>query len=121
MDPAKAEASDNIYRNYGLPAIVFFYLPSPKGDIMVNDPRMRQLAGIEAALRANTGGCQNAHPWIKPLWLEVQRLRKELESATKVEEVPQKTATEILKEKNEANKPKPRASRKSTKTKTKQD
>ena len=87
---------------------------------MVNDPRMRRLAGIEAALRANTGGCQNAHPWIKPLWLEVQRLRKELKSTTKVEEVPQKTATELLQEKNEANKSKPPASKKPTKTKTKQ-
>ena len=86
---------------------------------MVNDPRIRQLAGIESALRANTGGCQNAHPWIKPLWLEVQRLRKELESTKKVEEVPQKTASELLQEKNEANKSKPPASRKSTKTKTK--
>ena len=69
----------------------------------MNDPRLQQLKAIEAALQSNIGGVQNAHPWIKPLWLEIQRLRAELGQIKKPEQ-PIKTATELLKEKKEAEK-----------------
>ena len=69
----------------------------------MNDPRLQQLKAIEAALTSNIGGVQNAHPWIKPLWLEIQRLRKELGQLKETEQ-PVKTATQILKERKEAEK-----------------
>lgn len=68
---------------------------------MVQDPRLSQLSAIEAALKANVGGCQNAHPWIKPLWLEIQRLRAEANPKPSTE-APIKTATEILAERKKA-------------------
>ena len=67
----------------------------------MNDPRLQQMKAIEAALTANVGGVQNAHPWIKPMWLEIQRLRKELGQQKETEQ-PIKTATELLQEKKEA-------------------
>ena len=84
----------------------------------MNDTRLQQLKAIEAALQANIGGVQNAHPWIKPLWLEIQRLRKELGQFTEAEQ-PIKTATEILKERKEAEKaPEKKAPRRAKKTDT---
>ena len=67
----------------------------------MKDPRLEQMKSIEAALTANIGGVQNAHPWIKPMWLEIQRLRKELGQLKETEQ-PIKTATELLAEKKEA-------------------
>ncbi len=61
----------------------------------MKDPRLEQISMIEAALTSNIGGVQNAHPWIKPMWLEIQRLRKELGQLKETEQ-PIKTATEFL-------------------------
>lgn len=84
----------------------------------MNDPRLQQMKAIEAALTANVGGVQNAHPWIKPMWLEIQRLRKELGQQKETEQ-PLKTATELLKEKKEATKaPEKKAPRRAKKTDT---
>lgn len=84
----------------------------------MNDPRLQQMSSIEAALKSNIGGVQNAHPWIKPMWLEIQRLRKELGQLKETEQ-PIKTASEILKEKKEAAKaPEKKAPRRAKKTDT---
>jgi hypothetical protein len=66
----------------------------------MNDPRLQQIAAIEAALQSNVGGIRNAHPWIMPLWLEIQRLRQEL-GEIQSPEAPIKSATEILKDRKE--------------------
>ncbi len=79
----------------------------------MNDPRLQQLKAIEAALQANVGGVINAHPWIKPLWLEIQRLRKELGQIQNPEQ-PLKKASDILKERKEAETKKKPSRRKST-------
>ena len=84
----------------------------------MNDPRLQQLKAIEAALTANVGGVQNAHPWIKPMWLEIQRLRKELGQRQETAQ-PIKTAAELLKEKKEAHKaPDKKTPRRAKKTDT---
>ena len=83
----------------------------------MNDPRLQQMKAIEAALTANVGGVQNAHPWIKPMWLEIQRLRKELGQIKP--EQPIKPASELLKEKQDAAKaPEKKAPRRAKKTDT---
>lgn len=79
----------------------------------MNDPRLQQLKAIEAALQSNIGGVQNAHPWIKPLWLEIQRLRQELGQIQNPEQ-PLKKASDILKERKEAETKKKPSRRKST-------
>ena len=84
----------------------------------MNDPRLQLMKGIEAALTSNIGGVQNAHPWIKPMWLEIQRLRKELGQQKETKQ-PIKTASELLKEKQDANKaPEKKAPRRAKKTDT---
>ena len=84
----------------------------------MNDPRLQQLKAIEAALTANVGGVQNAHPWIKPMWLEIQRLRKELGQRQEPAQLI-KTAAELLKEKKEADKaPEKKTPRRAKKTDT---
>lgn len=83
----------------------------------MNDPRLQLMKGIEAALTSNVGGVQNAHPWIKPMWLEIQRLRKELGELKP--EQPIKPASELLKEKQDAAKaPEKKAPRRAKKTDT---
>ena len=65
----------------------------------IRDPRLDQLKTIKQVMKANTGGIQNAHPFLKPLWLEVERLEAQLETCNQCEQSPLKSASELLAEK----------------------
>ena len=47
---------------------------------MTFDPRTVLLGTIRSALQSGVHN-ENAHPWIRPLWVEIQRLEKELAEA----------------------------------------
>lgn len=63
----------------------------------INSERRKRIDMIEKALTMNAE-VRNAHPWIMPLWEEIQQLRKELHNSPKTTEEQHKTATQILAE-----------------------
>ena len=63
----------------------------------INKERRKRIDMIEKALTMNPEA-RNAHPWIMPLWEEIQQLRKELNNTPKKTEEQHKSATQILRE-----------------------
>ena len=63
----------------------------------INKERRQRIDMIERALTM-TPEARNAHPWIMPLWEEIQQLRKEAASTPKTTEEQHKSATQILAE-----------------------
>ena len=51
----------------------------------INSERRKRIEMIEKALTMNAE-VRNAHPWIMPLWEEIQQLRKELNNTPKTTE-----------------------------------
>ena len=67
----------------------------------LNKQRQNTIDMIERAFRI-TPEAKNAHPWIAPMWAEIQYLRQKLDATPKVEEEMAKTATQILEERKAA-------------------
>jgi len=67
----------------------------------LHNERQKRIDMIAHAMKI-TPEARNAHPWLGPLWDEVQYLRQQLDNTPKQDEEIAKTATQILREKKEA-------------------
>lgn len=67
----------------------------------LNKQRQNTIDMIEKAFKI-TPDAKNAHPWLAPMWAEIQYLRQQLDATPKVEEEMAKTATQILAERKAA-------------------
>lgn len=67
----------------------------------LNKQRKNTIDMIEKAFKI-TPDARNAHPWLAPMWAEIQYLRQQLDATPKVEEEMAKTATQILAERKAA-------------------
>lgn len=67
----------------------------------LNKQRQSTIDMIEKAFKI-TPDAKNAHPWLAPMWAEIQYLRQQLDNTPKVEEEMAKSATQILEERKAA-------------------
>lgn len=67
----------------------------------LNNERQKRIDMIAHAMKI-TPEARNAHPWLGPLWDEVQYLRQQLDNTPKQDEEVAKSARQILQERKAA-------------------